>query len=325
MIFQDILENILTVYLIIGFGFFIAKKLKTNDDTFIFLRNVCYKFLFPLLLANIFFKYQIKEIITPAFFDFLIFISIAVFSFVLMVALHKKKLNLDRVLVVSFASSFTNSGFLGLSVVYLTFPKEYIVPAAVISFVFYFVSIILKDIVVFLDNEKINFELSIEFVRITIKKIITDPIIMLPLIALFMTNDSSRIVNNIDKVWDMVTNATYFLGLIIVGMSLRHHLKNSFPTINPKDSEFVYISLSLFIKLIAFPLIVIILCLFVNLTDMMKYTLVLQSAMPTGIMIVSSFNDDENKTKLINTIGVISTIISSVSVVVILLIAYFVF
>lgn len=324
MIFQDILENILTVYFIIAFGFFIAKKMKMDDDSFLFLRNICYKFLFPLLLGTIFYKYQLNDIITPSFIKFLIFISIAIFSCVFIYCVHKKNIDLNRVFVVAFSSSFTNSGFLGLSVVYLTFPKEYIVPAAVITYIFYVVSILLKEILFFLQEQRINLELVIEFLRNLVKKFICDPIIIVPMIAFMFANDNSRIVSNLDNVLEMITNATYFLGLLLVGISLCNNLDNCHEKLNINDEEFVFIAFSTFIKLLVFPLFVMVMCLFVNLSEMMKFTLILQSAMPTGIIIISQFNKNNECTKLINTIGFVSTILSSVTVIVILLLANFV-
>lgn len=275
---QAVMENVISLFLIIFVGIYGVKKGIINEEVEKGLRNLLLKITLPLLVVSSFslsFEDDMMQNVLKSFlYSFIAFIIAIIVSYIFLIFFKDK----EKGRVLQFANVFSNCGFIGFPIIESIFGGEGVIYTSIFNMFF---SIFLWSYGVILYSDKLE--------KKDIKNILLNPGIIAVYIGLPLLIFRIQLPNSIYNTLKTVGSMTTPISMIIVGCVLsKVKLRDAL-----KDWTIYYSAL---LKLIIMPISIFIFGKIIKDDSVVMKTMVILQAMPAATM-TSIFAENFNKQK----------------------------
>ena len=290
-----LLNNIISLFLIILIGVYGTKKNIINEEVNKGLRRILLEITLPLLVINSFsfdFAEGMGKNVFISFIYSIVFIAIGgIISYILLMPMKGEKKK-----ILHFANVFSNCGFIGFPIINSLYGAEGVVYTSIFNMIF---TIVIWTYGVMIFSDKISKE--------NIKKVLVNPAIIAVYIGIPMMLFKIKLPSAILDTTKIVGDMTAPISMIIVGSILsKINIKDVF-----KEVSVYYGAL---IKLVLIPLGLIGIKAVLKDNSNIINTIIIIQAMPAAAM-TSIFAADFNKEKEYSAIVVfITTLLSIVTI-----------
>ncbi|MGM0420380.1 MAG: AEC family transporter [Bacillota bacterium] len=264
MPFQIIIEQILALFLILFYGYFLrAKKIitKSNQD---FLFKLLLDYVLPLLIISAMVVEIKPELITNVKILFITW-ALVYLLFILSASFFKRFLSADTTVkrTFEFLIIFSNVGYMGLPIIGAVYPEQGIFYGSLGMIPF---NIIIWTYGVYLLKSRVQKTKS------NFKNIFNHGIIAI-IVGLFLFFTGLRFPAPVHKAIDLVGNSTFPLSMLIIGSSL-YGISLKKVIIKPR---LIFLSL---LRLLIIPIFILLILINLPVPPMLAGIIVIQAAMP---------------------------------------------
>ncbi|WP_341751518.1 AEC family transporter [Candidatus Tisiphia endosymbiont of Piscicola geometra] len=267
---NEIFSSTLPVLLIPLFGSIIKRKWLTSEEFWRGLEKLSYFFLFPIMLFN---NISAADLNASSIIKlvFALIISTSIISLALII--YQKKTNFDKVQFTSTfqgAIRFNSYIFFGVSSPLLG--KEGLAIVSVISsYMIIFTNIISVMIFArYIPDSSVAKSPKASFILI-LKLIVQNPLIIASIIGFLFNYSGLELHLGIKKTLSSLSNSALAIGMLNVGASLKFFMRGAI---------LQNVLLTSFVKLVAFPVVTIIVLSLMSITGTAKSVGVLYSCLP---------------------------------------------
>lgn len=291
-----IMNQVASLFFILGIGYFSYKKQILNSKTLDDLSSLLLKIALPFLIISSFnleFSEELKtNMILSFYYSIISFVALKIFCFLFFYKIEPKKK-----LILNFSTLFANCGFMGFPIIYSVFGKEGVLYASILNMVF---GLLMWTYGWMLFSEDKSFS--------GIKKALINPGVSSVYIGSFLLLFKIKLPNVIQYTLENVGSMTTPLSMIIIGgMLAQTEMKNFW-----RDKNLIF---GVICKLLIAPIITWASFLFLNIDkSIVTDSIILLQAMPTAV-VMGIFAENYKKSQkdaalmiFLTTLGSIATI-----------------
>lgn len=291
-----VMNQVASLFFILGIGYFSYKKQILNGKTLDDLSSLLLKIALPFLIISSFnleFSEELKtNMILSFYYSIISFVALKIFCFLFFYKIEPKKK-----LILNFSTLFANCGFMGFPIIYSVFGKEGVLYASILNMVF---GLLMWTYGWMLFSEDKSFS--------GIKKALINPGVSSVYIGSFLLLFKIKLPNVIQYTLENVGSMTTPLSMIIIGgMLAQTEMKNFW-----RDKNLVF---GVICKLLIAPIITWAAFLFLNIDkSIVTDSIILLQAMPTAV-VMGIFAENYKKSQkdaalmiFLTTLGSIATI-----------------
>jgi malate permease and related proteins len=303
-IFLEVIGVTIPIFAVVAVGFFIKKKGIIEDQHVPILNKLTYNFgLSSLVFLNIaenklkeIFDVNILKVIFPTYFLFLI---IAFLSFYFLKIENKTK---GAAIVSTYRS---NMAFIGMPVLLYAYGSLATAKASIVIACLLPLNILTTALFLKLLNIRDNKDHKTGIKKLVIE-IITDPVLIAVIAGLIISYFSYEIPAPIFKFFEILSSLAVPLALISIGASFKFsHIK----------SNFKYLSLISFGKLILLPLLSIVFSIFIFKVGKLDRDIIcILCAMPVAVATFIQSERYNSDTDFVSSALIITTLVSAVTI-----------
>lgn len=291
-----VMNQVASLFFILGIGYFSYKKQILNSKTLDDLSSLLLKIALPFLIISSFnleFSEELKtNMILSFYYSIISFVALKIFCFLFFYKIEPKKK-----LILNFSTLFANCGFMGFPIIYSVFGKEGVLYASILNMVF---GLLMWTYGWMLFSEDKSFS--------GIKKALINPGVSSVYIGSFLLLFKIKLPNVIQYTLENVGSMTTPLSMIIIGgMLAQTEMKNFW-----RDKNLIF---GVICKLLIAPIITWASFLFLNIDkSIVTDSIILLQAMPTAV-VMGIFAENYKKSQkdaalmiFLTTLGSIATI-----------------
>lgn len=291
-----VMNQVASLFFILGIGYFSYKKQILNGKTLDDLSSLLLKIALPFLIISSFnleFSEELKtNMILSFYYSIISFVALKIFCFLFFYKIEPKKK-----LILNFSTLFANCGFMGFPIIYSVFGKEGVLYASILNMVF---GLLMWTYGWMLFSEDKSFS--------GIKKALINPGVSSVYIGSFLLLFKIKLPNVIQYTLENVGSMTTPLSMIIIGgMLAQTEMKNFW-----RDKNLIF---GVICKLLIAPIITWASFLFLNIDkSIVTDSIILLQAMPTAV-VMGIFAENYKKSQkdaalmiFLTTLGSIATI-----------------
>jgi predicted permease len=291
----DVLNQVLTLFLMMGLGYIGAKFSIINKEVNKGLSMILMKITLPLLILSSF-KYEYSKTMMSNIKSLLMFSTlIFTFFFVVSIVLFRK-LDLGKKNIIIFITIFSNCGFMGFPILYSIYGHIGVLYTSIFNVVFNLFVWTVGIIIFSGEKEKIDY-----------KNLLLNPCIIAVIIGITNMLFSLKLPYIINEVCTSVGNMTTPISMMIIGFSISQtDIKKIFG-----DISLYYISIW---RLVLIPLITYLILSLFSIDPVVRNVIIICQAMPGAALCVILAENYNNNTEYASQAVFFTTMLSVVTI-----------